>query len=105
MGRELVDRFGEPPPPARDLLYVIRLRTLAGRAGVQAIGTEEGRAVLRLKEGSLVPKEKRESRAPKGVSLGRTLVKVELGEGWRERLGQTLEALAEAEPVLAESQP
>jgi transcription-repair coupling factor (superfamily II helicase) len=97
-----VDRFGEPPPSARNLLYVIHLRTLAGRAGVQAIGTEDGRAVLRLKEGSLVPKEKLESRAPKGVSLGRTLVKVELGEGWRERLRQTLEALAEAEPVLAQ---
>jgi transcription-repair coupling factor (superfamily II helicase) len=100
-----VDRFGEPPPPVRNLLFVILLRALAARAGVQAILTEEGRAVLRLKEGSLVPKEALEGRAPKGVNPGRTLVRVDLGEGWRSRLQQALEALAEAEPVMAESQP
>ena len=103
IGKELVDRFGEPPPPVRNLLFVILLRALAARAGVQAILTEEGQAVLRLKEGSLVPKQALESRVPKGVSLGRTLVRVELGEGWRTRLQETLEALAEAEPVLVKS--
>jgi len=101
--RELVDRFGEPPPPVRNLLFVILLRALAARAGVEAILTEEGRAVLRLKDGSLVPKEALESHVPKGVSLGRTLVRVELGEGWRNRLQETLEALAEAEPVSLKS--
>ncbi len=105
MSRELLDRFGEPPPSVRNLLFVILLRALAARAGVQAILTEEGRAVLRLKEGSLVPKEALESRAPKGVSPGRTLVRVDLGEGWRRRLRQALEALAEAEPVLTDSRP
>jgi transcription-repair coupling factor (superfamily II helicase) len=103
IGREMVDRFGEPPPPVRSLLFVILLRALAARAGVEAILTEEGRAVLRLKDGSLVPKEALESRVPKGVSLGRTLVRVELGEGWRVRLQETLEALAEAEPVSLKS--
>jgi transcription-repair coupling factor (superfamily II helicase) len=103
--QELVDRFGEPPPPVRNLLFVILLRTLALRAGVQAIQTEDGTAVVRLREGSLVPKDALQSRAPKGVSLGRTLVRVELGEGWRERLRRTLEAMAEAEPVAAESRP
>ncbi len=101
IGRELLDRFGEPPPAVRGLLFVILLRTLALQAGVQGIVTEEGKAVLRLKDGILVPKEALETRAPKGVSLGRTLVTVQLGEGWRERLRRTLEALAEAEPVPA----
>lgn len=103
IGQELVDRFGEPPPPVRNLLFVILLRTLAARAGVQAILTEDGQAVIRLKEGSLVLKKPLESRAPKGVHPGRTLVRVELGKAWRSRLRQTLEALAEAEPVMAQS--
>jgi transcription-repair coupling factor (superfamily II helicase) len=99
IGQELVDRFGKPPPPVRSLLFVILLRTLAAQAGVQSIQTEDGQAVVRLKEGCLVPKEAMEPSAPRGVSLGRTLVRVELGQGWRDRLRQTLEALAEAEPV------
>ncbi|KKL46895.1 hypothetical protein LCGC14_2340980 [marine sediment metagenome] len=103
IGRELVDRFGEPPPPVRNLLFVILLRALAAQAGVEAILTEEGRAVLRLKDGSLVPKEALESHVPKGVSLGRTLVRVELGEGWHNRLQETLEALAGAEQVSLKS--
>jgi transcription-repair coupling factor (superfamily II helicase) len=105
IGQELVDRFGEPPPPVRSLLYVILVRVLAAQAGVQAVATEGGRVVLKLKEGFLVPREALEPRAPRGVHLGRTLVRVELGEGWRTRLREILESLAAAQPVLAKSQP
>jgi transcription-repair coupling factor (superfamily II helicase) len=105
IGGELIDRFGEPPPPVRSLLYVILVRVLAARAGVQAVATEGGRVVLKLKEGFLVPRETLEPRAPRGVHLGRTLVRVELGEGWRTRLREILESLAAAQPVLAKSQP
>jgi transcription-repair coupling factor (superfamily II helicase) len=95
-GPEMVDRFGEPPAAVRNLLFVVLLRILAARAGVEAVSTEDGQAVVRLKEGSLVPKEALEPRAPKGVHLGRTLLRVDLSEGWRRRLRQALEALAEA---------
>jgi transcription-repair coupling factor (superfamily II helicase) len=103
IGRELEDRFGKPPPPVRDLLLAVLLRTLAARADVQSIATEDGEAVLRLKEGSLVPREALEPHAPKGVVVGRTLVRVGLGEGWRRRLRETLELMAAAEPVAAEN--
>ena len=46
--RELEDRFGALPPPAEDLLYVLRVRLLAGRAGVQAIAHKNGSLVLKL---------------------------------------------------------
>src|SRR3989304_4112085 len=74
---------GEPPPPVRSLLYVILVRVLAAQAGVQAVATEGGRVVLKLKEGFLVPREALEPRAPRGVHLGRTLVRGELGGGGR----------------------
>jgi transcription-repair coupling factor (superfamily II helicase) len=45
---ELEDRFGILPPPAEDLLYVLRVRMLAGAAGVQAIGREDHNLVLKL---------------------------------------------------------
>jgi hypothetical protein len=43
-----------------------------------------------------VPKEALEPRAPKGVHLGHTLLRVDLGKGWRRRLREALEGLAEA---------
>jgi transcription-repair coupling factor (superfamily II helicase) len=46
--RELEDRFGLLPPPVDDLMYVLRVRLLASRAGVQAVGREESALVLRL---------------------------------------------------------
>ncbi len=46
--RELEDRFGLLPEPAEDLLYVLRVRLLAIRAGVQAVGREENVLVLKL---------------------------------------------------------
>ncbi len=46
--RELEDRFGILPMPAEDLLYVLRVRLLASRAGVQAIGREDNNFVLKL---------------------------------------------------------
>nr|MBC7245443.1 transcription-repair coupling factor [Chloroflexota bacterium] len=46
--KELEDRFGLLPPPTEDLLYVLRIRLLAGRAGVQAVGREDNHIVLKL---------------------------------------------------------
>jgi transcription-repair coupling factor (superfamily II helicase) len=96
MAQELADRFGEPPPPVRGLLFVILLRTLAMRAEVQSILTEVDQAVVRLREGVVVPREALEPAAPRGVQVGRTLVRVSLERGWRARLTDTLEALAKA---------
>ncbi len=46
--KELEDRFGILPSPAEDLLYVLRVRLLASRADVQAIGREDNNLVLKL---------------------------------------------------------
>jgi len=35
IGQEMVDRFGPPPPLARNLLYIVGLRTLCRLGGVQ----------------------------------------------------------------------
>src|SRR5207247_8869315 len=42
IGQEMVDRFGEPPAAARNLLYVISLRSLATQVQAQSIKTEDG---------------------------------------------------------------
>lgn len=94
IAQELVDRFGEPPPLVRNLLYVAVLRTLAQQAAIQSIAAEDGVAVLRAREEEPLPKDALEAAVPRGVTVGRSLLRVELGDGWRERLRRTLEQVA-----------
>jgi transcription-repair coupling factor (superfamily II helicase) len=109
LAQELTDRFQEPPPLARNLLYVVRLRVLALQAGVQSIATEDGQIVVRLKEGRELPADALRGRLPEGVRLGRTTLWLEqarLGPapaqggsasgGWPQALQRVLEELAGA---------
>jgi transcription-repair coupling factor (superfamily II helicase) len=105
IGIEMVDRFGPPPPVVRNLLYIAALRAVAGEAGVQSIIEEDSAAVVRMREDGQVPRGSLEEIVVRGVQLGRSIIKIELGEGWRDRLQKTLEQLAtavqEAEPAPA----
>jgi transcription-repair coupling factor (superfamily II helicase) len=109
LAQELTDRFQAPPPLARNLLYVVRLRVLALQAGVQSIATEDGEIVVRLKEGRLLPADALRDRLPEGVRLGRTtlwLERARLGPapaqggsasgGWPQALQRVMEELAGA---------
>jgi transcription-repair coupling factor (superfamily II helicase) len=94
IAQEMVDRFGEPPPLARNLLYVVSLRTVGMQAGVQSMTTEDGGCAVRLREGEMLPRAALEAVVAKGVQVGHSLLRIELGEGWRERLRETVERLA-----------
>jgi len=97
LARELRDRFQAPPPLARNLLYVVRLRVLAMQAGVESISSEEGQIVLRLKEGRLLPAEALRGRLPDGAHVGRTQLRLErrrLGPAWPQALQRVMEELA-----------
>ena len=110
--RELRDRFGAPPAPVRNLLYVVRVRALARRAEVAAVAREE-RAdappmlVLRAIEGRnfqamLDARVRRDLEAIEGVHVGRTQVRIDpalAGDAWQDVLLRTLEAMAQ--PVAA----
>jgi len=99
LAQELTDRFQEPPPLARNLLYVVRLRVLALQAGVQSMATEDGEIVVRLKEGHLLPADALRDRLPESVRLGRTTLRLErarLGPAWPQALQRVMEELAGA---------
>jgi transcription-repair coupling factor (superfamily II helicase) len=96
IGQEMVDRFGEPPAAARSLLYVVSLRALAAQAKIQSITSEDGVAVARMQEGETLPREELEGSVLKGVQVGRTALRIELGDGWRERLRRSIEQVAAA---------
>jgi len=49
---DLTEQFGPPPPEARALLDVVRLRTVARNAGVTSITRQNGRFVVRFGTGT-----------------------------------------------------
>ncbi len=51
LAAEMADRFGNPPPQVRNLLYTVRLKALATRAGVESITTEGRHIVVTLLPG------------------------------------------------------
>jgi transcription-repair coupling factor (superfamily II helicase) len=102
LAHELTDRFQEPPPLARNLLYVLRLRVLAMRAGVRSVATEDAQIVLRLREGRQLPADALRGRLPEGAHVGRTQLRLErarLGPAWPQALQRVLEELTRAQPA------
>ena len=94
--QEMIDRFGEPPPLARNLLYVVTLRSLSKLGGVQSIIAEGATAIVKMEAGETLPAAALEETAPRGVQVGRTMMRVDLDEGWQDRLRLALELLVAA---------
>ncbi len=102
--QELVDRFGQLPPPAKNLLWVVRLRLLATAAGVGAVQTEEAAFVIRLLPGRELDRTAVESKLRPSTSTGQAAVtahmvrlnRAALGEGWREGIVRALAAISTA---------
>jgi transcription-repair coupling factor (superfamily II helicase) len=97
--QEMRDRFGDLPPPARNLTWVVRLRLLAADASLGAIQTEGNALVLRLLPGRRLDRAAMPSRLAGASFVGPHQVRLDLpslGEGWREALVRTLAAMRAA---------
>lgn len=92
--QELVDRFGRLPPPAKNLLYLGRLRVLGAQAGVTAISCLGRQVVIRMARG-IKPKV-REKLAPP-VRAGANQIRFSLREAkddWLHLLEKVVRGLA-----------
>jgi transcription-repair coupling factor (superfamily II helicase) len=85
IAQELGDRFGKLPPEVKNLLYALRIKLLAIKAGVESITTEDGEIVVRLFEGMQFDKAKIEPLLGEGITMGRgqLSIKYKRVEGWR----------------------
>jgi len=95
MAQEFSDRFGALPPEVNNLLYVIRIKILATRAGIESIATEAGQIIIRRFQGLHFDKMQLEP-VPDGVKIGHTQIRLNpkrLGEEWREVLGEILQKI------------
>ena len=98
MERELQDRFGKLPDAVAGLLYQIRVKLLAQRAGATAVTLHEG-LTIQVKLPYLYQLDRVMVRQELGddVQVTRTAIEIPLGVGetWRTRLLEVLEALAQ----------
>jgi transcription-repair coupling factor (superfamily II helicase) len=93
--QELSDRFGALPVEAENLLYAVKIKVLASKAGIESISTVEGEIVIRLFQGMQFTPHQRS--LPEGVKIGLNQIRLnlkKLGEGWGEVLEGVLEIVA-----------
>jgi len=94
MERELADRFGPLPLDVQNLMYQLRLKSLARDAGVRAIGVKGDRLALRLGKGGYANLEKLRRLLKGRASVSRRNIWLPQERGWREELAAVLREMA-----------
>jgi transcription-repair coupling factor (superfamily II helicase) len=95
LARRLRDRFGPPPPPADNLLYSLRVKLAAQRAGLTAVGLHGGDLELRL-AGASELSQLAQGRRGVRVSPSRITFKWRETPNWKEELLRLLDEIARA---------
>ena len=93
---ELTDRFGPLPEMVVNLLYQLRVKLLAERAGLYSITSENNQLVFRYPENEIP--ENLQGLLPE-IRVGKTALWMPIGQlaDWRDRLLAVLNRLGEAE--------
>jgi transcription-repair coupling factor (superfamily II helicase) len=89
MAQEFSDRFGALPVEAKNLLYAVKVKILAAKAGIESITTEDGQIILRLFEGMKFTPHQRALPLPDGVRIGGNQISLNLkrlGKEWQKVL-------------------
>lgn len=93
---ELRDRFGEIPVQAENLLYVVRLKCLAARAGIESISTNGSVVTARLFPGRQLNRQKLGPWYRYGIKAGisQLIVNIQrLGKDWQRFLEDIIRAM------------
>jgi transcription-repair coupling factor (superfamily II helicase) len=85
LAQEFGDRFGKLPLEVKNLLFALKIKLLAAKAGVESITTEDGETIIRLFEGMQLDRQKIEPFLSEGVTAGKRQVSIRYKgvEGWR----------------------
>jgi transcription-repair coupling factor (superfamily II helicase) len=93
MAIDFADRFGPPPPEVANLLYAVKIKALAARAGVESITTEAGQILLKLLHGLELDRKKLEPVLKDGIKASRRQMRLDpkiLGGEWWKVLEEVL---------------
>jgi transcription-repair coupling factor (superfamily II helicase) len=92
---EFSDRFGRLPREVKNLLYSVRIKVLAARAGIESIATEHGQIILIPFEGMRFDKHKLEPLSIEDVKIGPNQIRISYKTlaDWRQVLEEVLKGL------------
>ncbi len=93
---EFEDRFGVLPAEVKNLLYAIKIKILAAKAGIESISTEDRQLVLSLLEGLKFSQKQRELLFKTGVKVGSSQIRLNLKQldgRWQETLEEVLKRI------------
>lgn len=105
---ELTDRFGPIPAPLENLLYQLRIKLIASRAGVLAVGSENGQIVITLPAMlDEVEQAYYTYNIPEGARVSKNRIWLpRLPEAaWRKALIELLSRLAQGKSLTASASP
>jgi len=88
VSQEFEDRFGVPPPEIENLLYAIRIKILATKAGIESITTRQGEIIISPFEGMRFERQRLESLSRDGVIIGTFQIRINPGrlDNWQDML-------------------
>ncbi len=93
IAQEFSDRFGALPPEIKNLLYAVRIKALAAKAGIESISTEHGEIILMLFEGMRFDKQKLEPILKDGIKFHPFHLRLNpkrLGSEWQQVLEEVV---------------
>jgi transcription-repair coupling factor (superfamily II helicase) len=96
LAKEIQDRFGPLPPETQNLLFIMRLRCLGTKTGIESIATNEGTITIRLFPGKQVQRPKLFSYYRYGLKIGITQLIISLdrmGKDWQKMLEELIKAV------------
>jgi len=94
--KEYTDRFGSPPPEVQNLLYAVKIKGLAAKAGIESISAEENYIILRRFQGLPFDAQKLAPASGGGIEVGRTQIRInynKLGKGWKKVLEEVIKGV------------
>ncbi len=96
MAEELVDRFGPLPSEVHDLLFQVKVKLLASRAGVTAIGRDGAQLIVRSPAVARLSRLALQHHLGEQARVGSRAIWVAIDEEgeWRERLLHVLDILS-----------
>jgi transcription-repair coupling factor (superfamily II helicase) len=95
LASEFSDRFGKLPREVKNLLYSVRIKALAARAGIESIATEHGQILLMPFEGMRFDRHKLEPLQREGLKIGLNQIRINYKKlaDWRQVLEEVLKGV------------
>ncbi|MFC1904429.1 transcription-repair coupling factor [Chloroflexota bacterium] len=93
LAQEFSDRFGALPPEVSNLLYAVKIKALAVKAGIESISTEDGHIILRRFQGLHFDRERLAPILKDGIRIGFNQLRLnpkQLGGKWQQVLEEIL---------------